>query len=83
MKPKFTTKADPYTCENLRQWVETYQNQITKLRKIKNKEENIEEENLTEIQRIHLDKLLGYGKTKILTTDDPYYRRLRELVAEQ
>ena len=53
--------------EDLRQWVDTYQNQITELRKRKNEEENIEEENLTEIQR-DLDTLLGYGNTEILET---------------
>lgn len=56
--------------ENLRQWVETYQDQITELRKRKNKEENLEEENLKEIQR-NLDERLGYGNTEILETDIP------------
>ena len=56
--------------EDLRQWVDKYQHQITELRKRKNKEENLEEENLTEIQR-DLDTLLGYGNTEILETYIP------------
>ena len=60
----------PLHLEDLRQWVDKYQNQITELRKRKNKEENIEEENLTEIQR-DLDTLLGYGNTEILETYIP------------
>ena len=49
--------------EALRRWVETHQDQITKLRRKKS-----EEEDLAEIQR-NLDELLGYGNIEIHTTD--------------
>lgn len=70
IKREIHDQGRPLHLEGLRQWVDTYQNQITELRKRKNEEENIEEENLTEIQR-NLDNLLGYGHTEVLKTAIP------------